>query len=82
MLCYRHWLSHQTTETNILDDQQEMDQLSSSLFYFNREREKEIYTEEILIVTLDSDIDEQENVSDVLKECINQDQDNEIKPQM
>ncbi len=28
MLCYRHWLSHQTT---IVDDQQEMDHSSSSI---------------------------------------------------
>jgi hypothetical protein len=32
MLCYRHWLSHQTTKTTIVDDQEQMDHSSSSVY--------------------------------------------------
>ncbi|CAF2518686.1 unnamed protein product [Rotaria sp. Silwood2] len=52
MLCYKHWLSHQTLE----DDQQEIDYASSST------------------LNPDSDIDENEKISEPLKECTNQDE--------
>ncbi|CAF0765420.1 unnamed protein product [Rotaria sordida] len=52
MLCYKHWLSHQTIE----DDQQEMNYTSSST------------------INPDSDIDENENFSDLLTECTNHDE--------
>ncbi|CAF3763140.1 unnamed protein product [Adineta steineri] len=53
MLCYRHWLSHQTTIAD--DDKKEMEHSSST-------------------VTLDSDLDEQEAVPDLLRECTNQEE--------
>jgi hypothetical protein len=31
MLCYRHWLSHQTTKPIVIDDQQDMDESVSSM---------------------------------------------------
>jgi len=68
MLCYRHWLSHQTNKT----DEQEIDQSPSSVYFTRIERW--IYMDFwCLAVTLDSDIDEQESFPDLLKECTNQD---------
>lgn len=60
MLCYRHWLSHQTGDTILINERKHMAQPASG---------GQIA---ISVVTLESDSDEQEDVPDLLKEFQNQ----------